>query len=56
MRVEVCRSGPVKHIREIPDYVLSRVYAGKGAANPVSMIGAMKLAVGMAERQEYSFA
>jgi 4-hydroxy-L-threonine phosphate dehydrogenase PdxA len=56
MRVEVCRSGPVKHIREIPDYVLSRDYAGKGVANPVSMIRAMKLAVGMAERQEYSFA
>jgi len=42
--------------REIPVYVLSRDYAGKGVANQVSMVGAMKLAVGMAERQEYSFA
>ena len=36
----------MKHIREIPDYVLSRDYDGKGVANPVSMIRAMKLAVG----------
>jgi len=56
MRLEVCRSGSVKYIWEIPDYVLSRDYAGKGVANQVSMVGAMKLAVGMAERQEYSFA
>jgi len=46
----------VKHIWVIPDYVLSRDYAGKGVANPVSMFRAMKLAIRMAERQEYSFA
>ncbi|MCP4609455.1 MAG: hypothetical protein GY845_12145 [Planctomycetes bacterium] len=46
----------MKHIWEIPDYVLSCDYADKGAANPESIIGAMKAAIRMAERQEYSFA
>ncbi len=46
----------MKHIWEIPDYVLSCDFAGNGAANSVPMIGAMEVAIRMAKGKEYSFA